>query len=319
MRTIGEKELKIIRVRFVYRVLQKVTLRGDPLPLIRGVFGKKLRRIACVTKKPDCNDCTLTDICPYTNLFKTGYLTSHRATKPVPFVPYFPYNTGEIEEKEPLSIEFVLVGVGIGYLPFMVQAMRSFRRFAGGEIEYQGMDFFDVTSDRWVGPASVAEAIKSAFGLSRLHRDDVPDEVVLDFVTPTRIMTRNGLVTEPDFQTIIRRIVRRINMFAEHERLEPIIFESIADGLDGVKVVESHLSWVRRRRRTSQGGSQDMSGFVGTVRFRGELRKWWGMLKFGEFLNIGKGTSFGSGKYIMTVPMSSMVRDVDIIGDGRQN
>lgn len=40
-----------------------------------------------------------------------------------------------------------------------------------------------------------------------------------------------------------------------------------------------------------------MGGFVGEVEYRGEIREFVPLLKLGERLNVGKGTTFGLGKY----------------------
>jgi CRISPR/Cas system endoribonuclease Cas6 (RAMP superfamily) len=43
-----------------------------------------------------------------------------------------------------------------------------------------------------------------------------------------------------------------------------------------------------------------MGGFVGTIVYGGEmLKEFWPLIVAGEILRIGKGTSFGLGKYEM--------------------
>lgn len=40
-----------------------------------------------------------------------------------------------------------------------------------------------------------------------------------------------------------------------------------------------------------------MGGFVGEIIFEGEIEPFMPLLKAGEILHVGKGTSFGLGKY----------------------
>jgi CRISPR/Cas system endoribonuclease Cas6 (RAMP superfamily) len=40
-----------------------------------------------------------------------------------------------------------------------------------------------------------------------------------------------------------------------------------------------------------------MGGFVGEITFQGELEQFLPFIALGEYIHVGKGTSFGLGKY----------------------
>jgi len=40
-----------------------------------------------------------------------------------------------------------------------------------------------------------------------------------------------------------------------------------------------------------------MGGFVGDISFKGDLEKFLPFIILGEYIHVGKGTSFGLGKY----------------------
>ena len=42
-----------------------------------------------------------------------------------------------------------------------------------------------------------------------------------------------------------------------------------------------------------------MGGFIGKVSFEGELNEFIPFVKLGELLHVGKGTSFGLGRYVI--------------------
>jgi CRISPR/Cas system endoribonuclease Cas6 (RAMP superfamily) len=40
-----------------------------------------------------------------------------------------------------------------------------------------------------------------------------------------------------------------------------------------------------------------MKGFIGEVVYQGDLTKFYPLLKIGEYIHVGKNTTFGLGKY----------------------
>ncbi len=66
----------------------------------------------------------------------------------------------------------------------------------------------------------------------------------------------------------------------------------------GVAIKESTLKWYDwERYSTRQDTRMKMGGFVGEITFEGNIEPFMPLLKAGEILHVGKGTSFGLGKY----------------------
>lgn len=60
----------------------------------------------------------------------------------------------------------------------------------------------------------------------------------------------------------------------------------------------SELHWQHPERYSSRQQSRiKLGGFVGKMSFGGDLGRFMPLLKLGEYLQVGKGTSFGLGKY----------------------
>ena len=67
-----------------------------------------------------------------------------------------------------------------------------------------------------------------------------------------------------------------------------------------VGVRESRLRWRDWRRfSTRQKAEMKLGGLVGEVTYEGELAPFLPFLRAGELTHVGKGTSFGLGRYIL--------------------
>ena len=69
----------------------------------------------------------------------------------------------------------------------------------------------------------------------------------------------------------------------------------------GSVVGASHLHWLRKDRYSYRAEkSIPMGGFIGKVRFLGELQLFLPFIYLGTFLHIGHHTAFGFGQYRLT-------------------
>ncbi len=65
-----------------------------------------------------------------------------------------------------------------------------------------------------------------------------------------------------------------------------------------VAIEKNSLRWWDWERYSSrQGVKMKMGGMVGEITYRGRLKPFFPILKAGEMLHVGKGTSFGLGRY----------------------
>jgi len=61
---------------------------------------------------------------------------------------------------------------------------------------------------------------------------------------------------------------------------------------------ESRLRWHDwERYSTRQEEKMKLGGFMGRIDFSGDFAPFWGYLVLGEIVHVGKGSSFGLGKY----------------------
>jgi len=77
-----------------------------------------------------------------------------------------------------------------------------------------------------------------------------------------------------------------------------IDFKRIINVASGVKVVERNLVWHDLERYSFRKKMRmKLGGFVGSIRFAGNIRPFMPLLGAGEILHVGRATAFGLGKY----------------------
>ena len=128
------------------------------------------------------------------------------------------------------------------------------------------------------------------------------DAVELEFLTLTSIKVDGRWTKNLTFEHLIRNLLRRIRFLSYFHCGEDLDVD--APGLiEAARSVRSnlHLRWVKKDRwsyRTE--ASIPMDGFIGTVRFEGELEPFLPFILLGEYLHIGHHTAFGHGQYRLT-------------------
>ncbi len=60
----------IARYRFQFSVTENLHFPDYAGSMLRGAFGRALRKISCMTKQPDCKECPLYRTCPYPAILK---------------------------------------------------------------------------------------------------------------------------------------------------------------------------------------------------------------------------------------------------------
>lgn len=111
----------------------------------------------------------------------------------------------------------------------------------------------------------------------------------------------------PQFHHLIKRLRDRVNALAYFYCGEGLAvdFKELGQRAEKVREVAVRSQWVERSRRTRKGFTQDLSGFVGEVTYRGDLESFLPLLLLGEYVYVGKNAAFGNGWYRLQLPSSS--------------
>lgn len=300
------RKIRYARFRLEMTAVDRLRLPPYKGSTFRGAFGHTFKRLVCVKRDLDCATCLICDRCVYYYVFETPFSGAEDARgyafAPHPFVVEPPEETREIYEPgDELRVGLVLVGRALDYLPYFIYAFEEMGRrgmgvgrgkaalqrvMAGGRCIYQ-TDTGQLEPDYPVcaGPPD-GEAVGTRLRL-RLH-------------TPIRLKAAGRYTSRLDFALLVRALLRRISDLARfHCGAEvDLDYRPWIERAAEVSAVATTLRWHDWERYSQrQERRMKLGGLVGEVEFAGEWAPFLPLLRLGADLHVGKGTSFGLGRY----------------------
>ncbi|MCP4689108.1 MAG: CRISPR system precrRNA processing endoribonuclease RAMP protein Cas6 [Desulfobacterales bacterium] len=322
-------DLFVLKFKIDFTAEKTWRLAGTGGPL-RGRIGFGLKKRICPYddfRKRSCEECALVGECLYIKLFaprpRGPMITRQGRLKPgrTPVRPFiFTLDGGGdgavLEEGEAGVATFTLFGPAIEYLSVFLEITGSALQSLPFTIN--GMDLVSPGSAgpgdaitetsrgrerrvawplwEWVkGPDPGAEKQGENVG------NGAPGPLRLELVTPVRLKEKGRSVYKDlTFPILIKALLRRLrdlkrafgndnDMGAGGKRFFQMV--------EAVQVEKSRLFW-RKKKRYSHGQKQDvfLNGLEGEIAFRGPTRAFTPLLRAGEIVHIGKGTSSGNGR-----------------------
>lgn len=282
--------LALTRYRLTAEVLRPLTLPEYAGPMLRGALGTQLRRQLCITGLPDCRACSLRTQCAFPALWQPAPLSLEglpQRFSEVP-VPYLieppPLGERELGPGETLDFHFTLIGRARAQAPLVKGAWQS--ALAG-------------RLGRARNAARLRDMTPQTTRLPPLP--PVPPEVTLEWRTPLRLQ-REGSALKPAELTaerLLMSLVKRTALLARLYTDEPLEADFRALATQAAALTSEPRLTAKRLRRHSerQGKALWLDGALGTWRLAGPLEPFWPFLWWGQWLHVGKNTSFGLGHY----------------------
>jgi len=312
MRVLKADSFRFVRLRFRVRFESPFHPPHYLGSTLRGGFGRSLREIVCLDPAQSCSSCLVKGRCPYLYIFETprpeGITPSYSLSQcPHPFVIEPPLDMPpEYRPGDEMTFDLLLIGRAIGHLSLVIAAYELLGGMGLGRerARYRLEEVISPSNGELIYVPGSKPSIPTAMTLADLMEEagktDDDRRLTLLFLTPTRIRYRGRLISELSFQVFMRNLLRRILILSElhcDERLELDPLAALREA-ERARTICSELNW-RDWQRFSfrQRSKMKLGGFVGKVSFEGVSGSLFPLIKLGEYVHIGKGTSFGLGKY----------------------
>lgn len=324
------------RFQFILKTLDCINLPAYKGSTLRGAFGHAFKKVVCVKREKVCETCLLKSKCVYSYVFETPPPPDTSKMKKYPFAPHPFVITPPLEEKrlyrenEKLCFELTLIGKAIDFLPYFIYTFDELGKIGigkskgkyqleevravneGERAKIKGEEEKNPLGEKSKVKGEMDEIIysgkdkvlKNTFAV--LKGDDLapfnltPSTLHLSFVTPARLKFDGNLTSRLEFHILFRNLLRRISLLSYFhcgQELD-LDFKELIEEARNIKTQQENLHWVDWERYSNrQETKMKMGGFVGSVIFQGDFEKFLPFLLLGEYIHVGKGTSFGLGKY----------------------
>ena len=302
-----------LRLRFALRAERGAVLPRYHGSLLRGAFGHALRLAVCAMGPAQpCGTCRLRRACVYTRLFETfiedqpppflhGLLTSPR-----PYVVEPVAVDGALAPRGLLEFDLLLIGQAVDLQAYVLLAVERMAARGLGRDRHR----FTLERVRYLDPhgewrdayAPAAAAVHTAAAsLLPPPSDSAPSRAILRFLTPTRIKVRDHLAASIAVRPLVFAMLRRTLELAHFHVPGAAIdwtFRPLLDHANSVEIAASNLRWHDWERYSNrQQTKMSLGGFVGTLDIAGDLAPLWPLFRTGEILHVGKGATFGLGRF----------------------
>jgi len=290
---------------------------------VHGALGRALKLAACAFPNPatlPCTGCRLLAHCPYPRLFEPQYAVSSGSVPPPALLvaPGTPLAT-TIVPGTLVRLELGLIGRAVAALPLLLAALaRMVETGLGPQRTQFAIDRVDALNaggepgyDVQVGGTIAGQMPRSLTAASwrdlATRQAGAMNNVRLQVRTRLRLQ-REGLTNAdpPSFVDLVRALVRRSDILARVYCAECDPFPDPRHWLqaaEDVSLASARLHWQEHKRRsTSTGHTMPLDGFVGSLRYTApaaQLAPFLPLLYLGEAIGVGRGCSFGNGRYRM--------------------
>lgn len=144
------------------------------------------------------------------------------------------------------------------------------------------------------------EGVKNIPQKDTSQENDHANTVTISLLTPLRLRFDGHITDKIEFHVLIRNLLRRISSLSYFhcgEKFEAD-FKGLIEKAKGVRLLKGDIHWFDwKRYSTRQEEWMSLGGVIGTVSYEGDLSDFMQLLRLGEYVHVGKGTSFGLGKY----------------------
>lgn len=283
----------------------------DPFVLysIRGDFMQVFHSAVC-RQKSQCGVCPEHAGCSYHNTFSQALADDPTALRrhqkpPLPFVFDLPILPPLPNNGQELEIGLTLAGSAINFIEDYIAAVRLLfspgnpgRKVCGTITRVESLACSDFRSCIMKNASDMAldrVATISARDLTEMNTLN-SSRIRLTIISPMRILQDGRPLREFSFSPFVRSLLRRISSLAYYyygNGLE-VDFKWLSNASATVEVSENDFHWTDWQEERCP---DRLSGIIGSGSCLGGLEDFHTFLLLGEHFHVGKGASFGLGRY----------------------
>ncbi len=298
--------MKLCRLQLKYTAVDTLNLPPYKGATFRGSLGHIFKDLVCVKPHRQCEGCELQESCLYPRTFQPVKDSKH----PLP-PPYIIEPPAESKQHytpgETFAAGLVLVGERVASLPYFIQSMAKLGvqgiGKGGGEVQLRSVLSLGMNgSHRELLDEESGRISDSAYFVN--WEDFTPtdtQEVTLRFLTPVQLQHKGKLIKGPiPFRLLVTNLLRRWKMlerfYGDGKNSTP--WELERQEVGSVVVSDFDVQWQSFSRWSNrQKRYHPLYGLTGSVTYEGDLTPWTPLLQLGEWMHLGKKTSFGLGQY----------------------
>ncbi|HHT9121427.1 MAG TPA: CRISPR system precrRNA processing endoribonuclease RAMP protein Cas6 [Candidatus Wunengus sp. YC63] len=364
---------RLAKFRFTVCAKEHIRFPSYKGSAFRGGFGYAFKRVVCVIRDKECDDCLLKQKCIYSYIFETPPPQDTEMLRLYPKVPHPFVIEPPITEKqnfepgETFSFHLILIGNAIDYLPYFIYTFTELGKQGIGQgrgkydlLQVEGMDLgneaiqiYDhktqtltnhypiiharqlnhqpltarlsscvgeniATHNQIPPPCEGEDFVVSAqpnvegggknsatissckWGKETLKVDNHTNHLTISLLTPLRLRFDGHITDKIEFHVLIRNLLRRISSLSYFHCGEKfqVNFKGLIEKAKAVNQIKSDIHWYDwKRYSTRQEEWMSLGGVTGTVSYEGDISDFMLLLRLGEYVHVGKGTSFGLGRY----------------------
>ncbi|MFL5586066.1 MAG: CRISPR system precrRNA processing endoribonuclease RAMP protein Cas6 [Ktedonobacteraceae bacterium] len=297
---------------------------------IRGAFFRAIWGRFCTNREsPTCSVCPLATACPVAALVAPMRDEPTRGRDaPRPYIISAPKKVpNHYVQGEVFTFGLSLIGGSAKLFPYVVRSLQAMESSDFGHPlpELQGRRgrfsirqisaYHPLTGERevlWEKGSTSPQKLELTVtpkDVAERARQLPTDHITINFLSPTRLIRDEQLITRPDFQVLMLRLYDRLDHL-QHEYGEyseskssesriPMREYALVGALSKeIRLAHDETRWADIKSYSArQRRAMPIGGFVGRASFEGDLTYLRELLVWGEVLHVGKNAVKGGGLY----------------------
>lgn len=296
--------LTFSKIIFTFRLKRDITKTAFFFTK-KSSFSDGCRKIAgCRTHGAiDCSDCTEHSHCFYPEVFAQSLATDPAAVKryqkpSLPFVFQFPSVAKPRSADDVIELGLVLLGGAAVHFESFLEVVRFLWADTMLLVKVESLDSsgnrYPLMDDRRQSYHDNLFLYSSSELMKSLGPQS--DVIAIKIISPLRLIHQGELVRDLCFGHLIRALFRRVSSVTYYYGGAEMDYDykELSAASTRIKTVSSNVIWTELN---SPHGKGRIEGLTGDIVFSGDLHEYYPFLQLGEYFNLGKGATFGLGRY----------------------